>query len=338
MKRLLAGTPASAPFVGHRASRRSRPSCRSRVAQRLAACVIVALAACRTTAPAPLPDVPPAPFDDRPPRVALVLGGGGARGFAHIGVIRVLEDARVPIELIVGTSVGSLVGAIYAGQPNSFALERMARDLDRGDFFDFSIEPALFGVGLATGDRLERFVRARSSASTFEALRVPVAAVATDLDTGELVVLQHGDVARAVRASCAIPGVLEPVRHEGRVLVDGGVVRNLPVDVARQLGADVVIAVDLAALEPNATPANFVEVIFRVVNLITRAEADELGGLADVTLIPAVADVAFIDFDRKDAAIAAGVDAARAALPRIREVLAAWPRAASGSRAGAPDR
>ena len=148
----------------------------------------MALAACRTTAPDPLPDVPPAPFDDRPPRVALVLGGGGARGFAHIGVIRVLEDARVP-QLIVGTSVGSLVGAIYAGQPNSFALERMARDLDRGDFFDFSIEPALFGVGLATGDRLERFVRARSTASTFEELRVPVAAVATDLDAGELVVL-----------------------------------------------------------------------------------------------------------------------------------------------------
>ena len=121
----------------------------------------------------------------------------------------------MPIELIVGTSVGSLVGAIYAGQPNSFALERMARDLDRGDFFDFSIEPALFGVGLATGDRLERFVRARSTASTFEELRVPVAAVATDLDAGELVVLRHGDVARAVRASCAIPGVLEPVRHEG---------------------------------------------------------------------------------------------------------------------------
>ncbi len=337
MKRLLAKTSVSPPLAGQEASRCSRAPPRTRVAQRLAACAIVALAACRTTAPAPLPDVPPAPLDDRPPRVALVLGGGGARGFAHVGVIRVLEDARVPIELIVGTSVGSLVGAIYAGQPNSFALERMARDLDRGDFFDFSLAPALFGEGLATGDRLERFVRDRLSASTFEALRVPVAAVATDLDTGERVVLQHGDVARAVRASCAIPGVLEPVRHEGRLLVDGGVVRNLPVDVARQLGADVVIAVDLAALEPSARPHNFVEVIFRVVNLLTRAEADELDGLADVTLVPAVADVAFIDFDRKDAAIAAGVAAARAALPRIREVLTAWPQAAP-TRADAPDR
>ena len=308
---------------------------RSAGAQCLAACVLVLLAGCRTAAP-PLPDVPPAPVDDLPPRVALVLGGGGARGFAHVGVLRVLEDARVPVELIVGTSVGSLVGAIYAGQPNSYALERMARDLDRDDFFDFSLAPALFGKGLATGERLERFVRSHLNASTFETLRVPVAAVATDLDTGERVVLRTGDVARAVRASCAIPGVLEPVRHEGRLLVDGGVVRNLPVDVARQLGADVVIAVDLSALEPKATPANFVEVILRVVNLFARAEADELHGLADVTLVPAVGDVGFIDFDRKEAAIAAGVDAARAALPRIREVLAAWPRAAPVSRAAAP--
>ncbi|WP_242344463.1 patatin-like phospholipase family protein [Anaeromyxobacter terrae] len=313
---------------------RRRPLSAPRLAPRALA-AILALAACRTVAP-PLPDVPPAPFDDQPPQVALVLGGGGARGFAHVGVIRVLEDARVPIELIVGTSVGSLVGAIYAAQPNSYALERMARSLDRDDFFDFSLAPALFGQGLATGDRLERFVRDHVHARTFEALRVPVAAVATDLDTGDRVVLHEGDVARAVRASCAIPGVLEPVRLGGRVLVDGGVVRNLPVDVARQLGADVVIAVDLAALEPKATPRNFVEVIFRVVNLVSRAEAKELRGIADVTIEPAVEDVGFIDFDRKDAAIRAGMEAARAALPRIREVLAAWPRPASVAGAGTP--
>ncbi len=320
----------------------SASSCASRrrllAAPRLTRCALAALllAACRTAAPPPLPDVPPAPFDDQPPRVALVLGGGGARGFAHVGVIRVLEDARVPIELVVGSSVGSLVGAIYAAQPNSYALERLARRLERDDFFDFSLSPALFGEGLATGDRLERFVREHVHARTFEALRIPVVAVATDLDTGERVVLRQGDVARAVRASCAIPGVLEPVRLDGRVLVDGGVVRNLPVDVARQVGADVVIAVDLAALEPRATPKNFVEVILRVVNLVARAEAEELQGIADVTLVPAVADVGFIDFDRKDAAIRAGMEAARAALPRIREVLAAWPRRVSPASAGTP--
>jgi NTE family protein len=293
------------------------------------AAIVALAAACRTVAPPPLPDVSPAPYDDLPPRVALVLGGGGAKGFAHVGVIRVLEGAGVPIELVVGTSVGSLVGAIYAAQPNSYALERLARGLDRDDFFDFSLAPALFGQGLASGDRLERFVRERVGGRTFEALRIPVAAVATDLDTGERVVLRQGDVARAVRASCAIPGVLEPVRHDGRVLVDGGVVRNLPVDVARLLGGDVIIAVDLAELEPKATPESFVDVIFRVVSLVSRAEADALRGIADVTLVPEVGEVGFIDFDRKDAAIAAGEEAARAALPRIREVLAAWPRARS---------
>lgn len=307
-----------------------------RVAYVLAA--LLALLACRSAAPPPIPNVPAAPHDDLPPRVALVLGGGGAKGFAHVGVIRVLEDAGIPIELVVGTSVGSLVGALYAAQPNSYALERLARGLDRDDFFDFSLAPALFGEGLATGDRLERFVRERVNGRTFEALRIPVAAVATDLDTGERVVLREGDVARAVRASCAIPGVLEPVHHAGRVLVDGGVVRNLPVDVARQLGADVVVAVDLAALEPKATASNFVEVILRAVNLVSRAEADQLQGIADVTLEPAVGGVGFIDFDRKEAAIAAGVEAAREALPRIRQVLAAWPARVPRPPAGAPAR
>jgi NTE family protein len=111
--------------------------------------------------------------------------------------------------------------------------------------------------------------------------------------------------------------------------VDGGVVRNLPVDVARLLGGDVIIAVDLAELEPKATPESFVDVIFRVVSIVSRAEADTLRGIADVTLVPEVGKVGFIDFDRKDAAIAAGEEAARAALPRIREVLSAWPRARS---------
>lgn len=297
-----------------------------------------ALAACRTVAPA-VPDVPPAPSDALPPRVALVLGGGGARGFAHVGVLRVLEEARVPVELVVGTSVGSLVGALYAGRTNSYELEALARGLDRDDFFDFSLAPALFGTGLASGDRLERFVRDRAGVERIEQLRIPFAAVATDLATGEAVVLRAGDVARAVRASSAIPGVFEPVEQDGRLLVDGGVARNLPVGIARELGADVVIAVDVSALSPDVRPTNFVEVILRAVNLVVHAGADEARRDADVVLTPAVGAVGFIDFDRKAEAIAAGVEAARAALPRIREAVERWRpgrRAAPEARRGGP--
>lgn len=291
--------------------------------------VALLAAACRTAAPH-IPAVPPAPHDDVPPRVALVLGGGGARGFAHVGVIRVLEDAGVPVELVVGTSVGSLVGALYAGDRNSYALEALARRLERRDFFDFGLAPALFGTGLASGRRLEAFVREHQGVERIEQLRIPFAAIATDLATGEEVVLRSGDLARAVRASCAIPGVFEPVEWEGRLLIDGGVVRNLPVKVARAMGADVVIAVDVTAITGEARPTNFVEVILRAVNIVVHAEVEAARAEADVLLAPEVGGVGFIDFDEKDRAIAAGITAAREALPAIRAAVEGWrpPRSA----------
>jgi NTE family protein len=301
--------------------------------------LLAALAGCRTPAPPPLPAIPPAPADDVPPRVALVLGGGGARGFAYVGVIRVLEDARIPVEMIVGSSVGSLVGALYATRgTNSYALERIARDLRREDFFDFAVAPALFGTGLATGERLERFVRAHAPGAV-EDLRIPFAAVATDLDTGDAVVLRQGEIAPAVRASCAIPGVFEPVKLRGRLLVDGGVALNLPVRVAREMGADVVIAADVTALAAAAPPPkNFVEVILRAVNIVVHGESDRARKDADVLLAPDVGEVGFIDFDQKDAAIASGEESARAAVPRIRAVIDAWRprRHAESPRAGTP--
>src|SRR5215208_3411693 len=191
-----------------------RPS-RARAAT-LACLLALPLLACRTAAPPRLLQVPLAPADDVPPRVALVLGGGGARGFAYVGVIRVLEEAGVPVELIVGSSVGSLVGALYARGASRHVLEAMARDVSRDVFFDFSLAPALFGTGLASGDRLERFVRTHAL-GRIEDLRIPFAAVATDLDTGAVVVLRTGEIASAVRASCAIPGVFEPVSRAGRL-------------------------------------------------------------------------------------------------------------------------
>jgi NTE family protein len=247
-------------------------------------------------------------------------------------VLRVLEGARIPVELIVGSSVGSLVGALYAGPWNAQELERIARRLERDDFFDFGIGPALFGTGLASGRRIEAFVRENLPEDRIERLRIPFAAVATDLGSGRPVVLRAGDVALAVRASCAIPGVFEPVLLDGRLLVDGGVVQNLPVKVAREMGADVVIAVDVTAMGAEKAPRNFVEVILRAVNIVVHAEVEDARRDADVFLAPAVGEVGFIEFDRKLEALAAGIASATAALPRIREVLAAWER----SRAGCP--
>lgn len=299
----------------------------------LALSLVATLAACRSvpTIPPEVRGLPQAPRDDRPPKIALVLGGGAARGFAHVGVLRVLEDARIPVELIVGTSVGSLVGALYADGYNARALELLSRDLDRGDFFDFGIAPALFGTGLARGARLERWVKEHLRARQIEQLAIPYAAVATDLDDGKVVVLVRGDVARAVRASSAIPGVFEPVELDGRLLVDGGVVANLPVTIARELGADVVIAVDVTEVTGKAQPANFVEVVMRAVTILTHEGVEESARAADVLVAPAVGDVELLDFDAKDRAIAAGAAAATEKLPEIRNAVARWK--SGGARA-----
>jgi NTE family protein len=302
---------------------------RARRGALLAAIAAAAIAAC-AHAPAPLPPPrPQAPRDGLPPRVAVVLGGGAARGFAHVGVLRALEDARVPIELLVGTSVGSLVAAIYADGRSGPELEAMTKDLRREDFFDFSIAPALFGNGLAKGERLLGFVRERVRARRIEELRIPYAAIATDLDTGEVVVLDRGEVAVAVRASASIPGVFEPVRDGGRVLVDGGVVANLPVRAARSLGADVVIAVDVTAVAGRARTSNFVEVILRAVNLVADEGVARAAREADVLVRPEVGALGLMDFDARDEAVRAGYAAGAAAIPEIRRILSAWrPRAA----------
>lgn len=302
----------------------------------LALSLVAALAACRAvpTIPPEVRNLPQAPRDDHPPRVALVLGGGAARGFAHVGVLRVLEDASIPVELIVGTSVGSLVGALYADGYNARELEHLSRELDRGDFFDFGIAPALFGTGLASGARLERWMEDHLRAREIEQLAIPYAAVATDLDDGSAVVLDRGEIARAVRASSAIPGVFEPVELDGRLLVDGGVVANLPVTIARDLGADVVIAVDVTEVSGKAQPSNFVEVVMRAVTILTHDGVANSARAADVLVAPSVGGVDLLDFDAKDRAIAAGAAAAREKLAEIRNAVKRWKPGVPVPRAG----
>ena len=188
---------------------------------------------------APTAPIPPPPV----PKIALVLGGGAARGFAHVGVIRALEQEKIPIDLVVGTSVGSLIGSIYADTRSSFDLELIAFKLEKDDIFDFSVFSST--TGPVKGERLEKFVQSKVRKANIEELSLPFSAVATNLNTGERVVLDRGAVGRAVRASSSIPGVFTPVVYQNMTLVDGGVVDNVPVDVARAKGADIVIAVNI---------------------------------------------------------------------------------------------
>ena len=255
----------------------------------------------------------------RLPRVGLVLGGGAARGFSHVGVIRVLEREKIPIDLIVGTSVGSLVGAIYADKKNSFELEWTAFSLEERDLFDYTfISPT---QGFVRGERLEEFVLKKVSARELQQLKIPLTVVATDIQSGEMAILQTGSVARAVRASSAIPGIFIPVRYQGRLLVDGGVLNNVPVDVARKLGADVVIAVNLGGGKKAAQVNNVFDAIIQSLHLMAIESTEARLREADVVIEPQVSQIGLIDFSRKKELLTLGIQAAEQALPRIREKL-----------------
>jgi len=266
----------------------------------------------------------PPPVEVPEPRIALVLGGGAARGFAHIGVIRVLEQERVAIAQIVGTSVGSLIGAIYASDRDSFDLEWTAFQLQQDDLFDFRLTNAVLGMGYAKGEKLEAFVKARVKQENIEQLQLPFAAVATDLNWGERVVLDKGSVARAVRASSAIPGIFEPVQHQGKLLVDGGVVDNIPIEVARARGADLVIAVDIGEKVGNTNIKGLVDVILQSTNIMFAVNTSFRRQGADVLVTPNVEGVGMLDFTQKKRCVQAGIAATREAMPRIREAIEAW--------------
>ena len=260
------------------------------------------------------------------PKIALVLGGGAARGFAHVGVIRALEQEKIPIDMIVGTSVGSLIGAIYANDMNSFELEWTAFTLGKDDLFDYGIFSAITGMGLARGDKLEEFVRTKVSTANIEDLKLPFAAVATDLNRGTRVVLDKGSVARAVRASSAIPGVFNPVEFQGRLLVDGGLMDNIPISVAREKGADIVIAVDISENVVNFNITNIVEVVLQSVNIMFDENCKNKKKDADVLIAPAVGDVGMLDFTQKKRCMQAGIEATQKAMPEIKKKIDEWMR------------
>lgn len=268
---------------------------------------------------------PPAADMSRP-KIALVLGGGAARGFAHIGVIRVLEQEKIPIDMIVGTSVGSLIGAIYAADLNSFELEWTAFSLEKEHLFDVAMLSAFTGMGPVKGDRLEEFVRSKITIADIENLKLPFAAVATDLNRGTRVVLDRGPVARAVRASSAIPGVFNPVEHQGRLLVDGGVVDNIPISVARAMGAELVIAVDISENVVNFNVTNLIDVVLQSVNIMFRENVGYKKKDADVLIAPVVGNVGTLDFSQKKRCMQAGIESAQKAIPEIREKIEAWAK------------
>jgi NTE family protein len=249
-----------------------------------------------------------------------------------VGVIRVLEQEKIPIDMIVGTSAGSLIGAIYASDMNSFDLEWTAFALEKDNIFDYAFFSAVTGMGPVKGDKLEEFVRIKVPVANIENLKLPFAAVATDLNRGTRVVLDHGSVARAVRASSAIPGVFNPVEHQGKLLVDGGVVDNIPISVAREKGADIVIAVDISENVVNFNITNLIDVVIQSANIMFNENVKYKKKEADVLISPAVGNVGMLDFTQKKRCMQAGIEAAQKSMPEIKKAIEAWGAKAASNK------
>jgi NTE family protein len=254
-----------------------------------------------------------------PPKIALVLGGGSSRGFAHVGVIRVLEQEKIPIHMIVGTSVGSLIGALYASDPNSFNLEWLSFSIEKDDIFDYSV--IYSKMGPVQGERLEKFIQTKVRAKTLEQMKIPFYAVATDLNEGNTWVFEKGSVAKAVRASCSIPGVFQPLEIGGRMYVDGGVTNNLPVDVARAKGADIIIAVNISKNIRNPQVNSLIDVIMQSISIMGRELVTYKSRGYDVLIEPNVGDVGMTDFTQKKRLMDAGIQATKQAMPKIKKLI-----------------
>jgi NTE family protein len=252
------------------------------------------------------------------PGIGLALGGGFARGFAHLGVLQVLEQNQIPISHIAGTSVGSILGAAYASGAPLSRIIATCRTLRFRDIARWRVSR----LGLASNNRLGDLIERVFESRQFEELRIPLAVVATDLTSGEPVVFTQGNLVDAIRASCAFPGLFEPVVIGTRCLADGGLVAPVPTRAARELGATSVVGISVGMQDGHrGAPTNIFQVVSRAVSAAQKHQLEIWERHADIVLRPDVQSLAWDDFDRAEEAIEAGAVAARRALPRIQKLL-----------------
>ncbi|SPQ01294.1 Patatin [Candidatus Sulfobium mesophilum] len=270
--------------------------------------LIIALSSCAQK------EIQPPP---RAARIAVVLGAGASRGFAHIGVLKVLEANKVPIHMIVGTSAGSFVGSLYAYGYNAFQLQKISFSIEKGDIADITIPDN----GFLKGEKLEEYVNSMVKNTPIEKLRMPFYAVSTNIPGGQEVVFGKGNTGTAVRASCSIPGVFRPARIGDKMYVDGGVVSPVAVDAAKRYGADIVIAVDISADMDTKQPEGTIDTILQTINIMYSKLAGLQISRADIIIRPKVGYIGSADFDKRHEAILEGEKAAYEAMGSIKALL-----------------
>ena len=270
-------------------------------------------------APTPAPPSPAPPPPPRPPRIGLALGGGAARGFAHIGVIQVLEEAGIRPQLVVGTSAGSLVAALYASGKSGAELAMLALGMDESAITDWAFP----GRGVIRGEALARYVREQTGGLSIEKMKLPLGIVATDLDSGQAILFQRGDPGVAVRASSAVPAVFQPVKIGEHEYVDGGLVSPVPVRFARAMGAELVLAVDISSPPEGQATGDAMRLLLQTFAIMGKSINHFELRDADVVLRPKLNGVGSADFAARQRTIMAGREAALAALPELRARIVA---------------
>lgn len=271
-----------------------------------------------TSAPAPQVQAPV--IQVRQPIIALALGGGGAKGFAHVGVIKVLESHGIHPQIITGTSAGSFVGSLYASGMTSYQLQETASALKESDIRDITLS----SQGFIVGQKLQDYVNAQVRQKPIEQFPIRFAAVATQLETGQKTVFTRGNTGQAVRASCSIPNIFVPALIAGKKYVDGGLVSPIPVIAARQMGADIVIAVDISARPKAGQSTSVFGVLDQTINIMGQQGIDKELAQASVVITPNVGSVGVLDLNSRQQSILEGERAAQAQLAAIDRVLAAF--------------
>ena len=273
---------------------------------------LLVLAGCDTFGPKKPPEPPPAK-----PVVALALGGGAAKGFAHIGVIKALEAQGIVPDIVVGTSAGSVVGAMYAAGKNGFELQSLAITLDESQVSDWSLPDR----GVVKGEALAAFINKTVANAPIEKLPKKFGAVATDLASGEPIVFRSGDTGTAVRASSSVPGVFQPVAIRGREYVDGGLVSPVPVRFAQEMGATFVIAVDISNKPQASKTKSSLDILMQTFAIMGQSLNRSELPLADVVIRPDISQLASTDFKTRHLAVLEGEKAAAQALPTLKAKL-----------------
>ena len=291
--------------------------------------LILALTACSSTKAPPIPpenqasehNISTAPKQQR--KIALALGGGASKGFAHIGVLKALREANIPIHIVTGTSAGSVVGSLYASGMSPDDLIQASEQLEKSDVADFRLSTK----GFIIGQKLQDYINQKVKHKHIQEFPIQFAAVATNFENGQSVLFNHGDAGQAVRASSSIPSIFRPMEINGKRYADGGLSQPVPVSAARKMGADIVIAVDISARPDEKSKKGLLAQLGQSVRIMTLHALNEELSKADVVIKPDVLSLGSTGgFEHKSAAIAAGEQATKAAIPKIQALLENTPK------------